>query len=213
MKFTLLSIFLLSGIFCFSQSKRKEQRIREIERIELQDHLEPERGDLVTYKFLLDYHSRIRSILLDTLSERPIIRMVVLPSFSSEYVISIDMIDNDYLITKIELDSNIWYSKHPEQIKKSITTKIIKPELADSLSSLYVLALSKTRYPDKPILISDGTRYHFAARGPYGIQTATKHSPRTGTRIAELVHLTEKLMNNFDEIELINEIEKLKKRL
>lgn len=213
MKTTLLSILLLSGIFCYSQGNRKEQRIREFERIEIQDHLEPEIGDLVTYKFSLDYHSRIRSILLETLSERLTIRMVVLPSFSPEYVISLDIIGDDYLVTKIELDSNLWYSTHPEQVKKSITTKIIKPELADSLLSLYILALSRTKYPDEPMIIADGTRYHFAAGTPSGLRTATKHSPRTGTRIAQLVYITEKLIGNFDENELIKEIEELKERI
>ena len=139
--------------------------------------------------------------------------MIVLPSFSPEYVISLDKIGDDLLVTKIELDSNLWYSTHPEQIKTSITTKIIKPELADSLLSLYVLALSKTKYPDQPRITTDGTRYHFAAGTPYGLRTATKHSPRTGTRIAQLVFITEKLIGNFDENELINEIERLKERI
>jgi hypothetical protein len=214
MKFTFLSILLLTGKLSYSQEGIREQRIREWnEQIEQQDHLEPEQGDFVAYKYSLDYHAQIRSTLLDTLSDWPIIRMVVLPSFSPEYVISIDKIGNNFMVTKINLDSSIWYSENPEQIKRSIVTKLITDELANSFSSLYLLALSKTRYPSESLMGNDGTNYHFAAEANFATHTGTKWSPREGTRIAEMVKLTEKLMDEMSESELINAVDKLKKRM
>jgi len=136
-----------------------------------------------------------------------------MPSFHPEYVISLDKENDKYLLTKIELDSSIWYSRFPEKIHKSFTIKMINPELADSLSSLYVAALSKTRYPTNPIIYNDGIRYHFAAKANFGIYTATKHSPAKGTRIAQLIELTLKLMTDFKEAEVFNEIHTLKQRL
>lgn len=212
-KTPLLSCLLLSGVLCYSQESRKEQRIRERnERIEQQDHLEPEQGDLVDYKFSLDYHTQIRSILLDSLGDKPIIRMIVLPSFSPEYVISLEKVENKYIVTRVTLDSSVWYSKDYSRIKRRFATKTISSELSDSLSALYLLALSKTRYPDRPLIFTDGISYHFAAKAHFGIHTATKHSPIKGTRIAQLVQLTEKLMDAFIEKDLMCEIELLKAR-
>lgn len=218
MKSTLSIYLYLIAILGYSQEStesRKERMIRtRNEQIEAQDHLEPEQGDLTAYDFSLEYHSNVRSYLLKSLSDRPIVRMVVLPSFTPEYVISLDQIGDDYYqVTKIEMDSNIWYSRNPEEIKRSVKTKMINSEIADSLSSLYLIALSKTKYPAEPMIYTDGINYHFAAVANFGVHTATKHSPRQGTRIAQLVEITLKLMTEFDEDEFFSEIEALKDRL
>ncbi|MEP1069031.1 MAG: hypothetical protein ABJG99_09800 [Crocinitomicaceae bacterium] len=183
------------------------------------DHLEPVDSYFDYYEYRIDYHNKIRLFLLDTLNKRPMIRMVVLPSFSSEYVINLEELNGTFIVTKVIADTSIWYSQNPDYVQNpeelvvKIETRTISKSLAEKVSDLFETAMNQTQYNNDGIIGTDGTSYYFTATGSFGWRTATKWSPREGTKINELIRITETLISNeLEEAELTEEIENLKSR-
>ncbi len=177
------------------------------------DHLEPADSYFDYFQYRVEYHNKIRSFLLDTLNTRPLVIMLVLASFSNEYVINLEKLEGAYLVTKVTTDKSIWYTENPEEINVIASTHYISKNLADQVNELFEIALNQTKYNNDGILGTDGTNYYFTATGNFGRRTSSKWSPRKGTKIYELVRLTELLVSeNLDEKKLTIEIQKLKNR-
>ncbi|MCV9386188.1 hypothetical protein [Reichenbachiella ulvae] len=174
------------------------------------DHLEPVDSYFDYFKYEIDYKNKIRSFLLDTLNKRPLARLLVLPSFTSEYVINLENIEGTYVVTKVSVDRSIWYAENPDDIKIIISERSISKTLADKIDNLFETALDQTKYKNNGMMGTDGTTYYFTSIGNSGRRTATKWSPRKGTKINQLIGITEALtLRNLNEDQLIDEIDKL----
>ncbi|MEM6524696.1 MAG: hypothetical protein AAF693_12915 [Bacteroidota bacterium] len=177
------------------------------------DFLEPVDSYFNLRDHEFDYYQNIKSLLLVNLSESPLARMIVLPSFEREYVISIDEKDNVYSLNFVIASSSIWHTQKSETISPISTSKIIPCELAEKIQQLFELSINNARYVKGGGAGVDGTTYFFSTTTKGFTRTAQKWSPYEGTKIFELIELAESMINaEVDQEKLTKRIEILRSR-
>ncbi len=191
-----------------------------------QDHLEPTQDIFWSYPFEYDYHSKIRTILLDSLRTPPDVQIVITPSFSEESVWQLihSVDENEYYSFYRTGSISIWYNNYsdkPKKVKLIPTDKALSKETFETIKNLYKAAIYTVRYtlPDGTMGM-DGTSYYFGVfdEGP---KTGTIWSPKADTKMGRLVSISNELMElaskpgNRLELgsKLILDIEKLTKEL
>ena len=157
--------------------------------------LRPVRGVFDIYDYQLDYYYKVRKILLTGSNEKPIIRFLVLPSFTPENVLEIK-IDSDnnsaYLVYRI-CEEMIWYCKKNWEYIKTIEFKSeIDLYSVALIKNLFDMAISQVNYSDVCGLGIDGTSYYFSIYD-VGWKTGTVWSPHTG-KMKKLVGIGKKLI-------------------
>jgi hypothetical protein len=159
------------------------------------DNLEPVGGIFDVYDFQFEYYSKVRNILFQGMTQRPVIRFLVLPSFSEERVLAIeeDREKGTFYIVFRQVDKNIWYNEEPDAIKLKSFKKEIKTELVELIRELFVNALGRTRYPDNELPGLDGTNYYISAKDS-GPRSGTVWSPPANTKLGRLVSVGNELM-------------------
>jgi hypothetical protein len=175
------------------------------------DHLEPVNGTFDIYNFQFEYYSKVRKILFRDLSDNPEIRFMTMPSFSPENVLQIEC-DRDrknYYCTFHICDNIIWYNKDKdwENITVKKYRKAIEKQSAELIKSLYELAISQTRFykikknENGDVLVTiraDGNDYYFSVN-KYGQKSGTVWSPGKNTKMAELVAISNELIEKTKE--------------
>jgi hypothetical protein len=82
-----------------------------------QDHLSA-LDKIDTLGFFRQYHDSLEAKLIAGLGTKPLVRYLVAPSFSPEYVLVLIKENKDYFLVFQTLDKNFWHSKdssnHPE---------------------------------------------------------------------------------------------------
>lgn len=162
------------------------------------DHLMPERGYFSSYPFQNAYYSQIRHILLDSLSDRFVVRIVVVPSFSPEYVLSIKQgnTNSAFVLVHRTASRSIWSeqfrAKNYETIRVNEQRKNLPQPLASHLIKLFGLAVNQTRYPEQRSLGTDGTNYYVTVDN-FGWRGGYTWSPRQGSLMDKLVSIVEQL--------------------
>jgi hypothetical protein len=167
------------------------------------DHLEPVHGFFDSYNFSFEYYSNVRKVLLNGLSDRPDVRYLILPSFSPESVLDIELDRDNYkcfLIYHI-CEQKICYNKQWEtvKVKKYKTEMDIKS--AKLLISLFSMAIAQVRFPppvEKGGMVAirhDGENYYFSVKEVgYGMKSGKVWSPEPGTKMNKLVTIGNKLI-------------------
>jgi len=173
-------VFTLISTLTFGQSK--------------EDHLEPTECYFDTRD--LDYYSFIYKHLIKDLSYDPVARMLVLPSFSAENVVSIEGVDRDnreyrkFKVIYKTCKKSIYYEK-----RRNLTKVITYENEIDSASvrlvrQIFKLILSDTKYNKNDLSGLDGETYIFSGFFlGFGTQTGQIWSPRGGTKMSALVEL------------------------
>jgi hypothetical protein len=182
------------------------------------DHLEPARNLFSLYKHEQDYYPFIAKHLLNDLSDVPIARMLMLPSFSSENVLSIESADNGKTykaIFKICKES-IWYKKNRNAIEVTRYEEPIDTSLVNLIGNVFQVVTSETMYPPVGVPPStglDGTTYYFSSfAGLGGMRAGTVWSPSPGTKMNALVEFGEVIIqfaksdNDTDRMKFKKEI-------
>lgn len=164
-----------------------------------EDHLRPAK-DYYT-SGMADYYVKVQAVLSAGLQGRTMARVVVLPSLSPEYVLSVDQQADKYYLTYHSVhQTSVW---HELQAKTGVTPSVdaktveLRPDVATAVTQLFAAALDQTRYP-KPTetssLYSDGTTFTFIThQRSIGWQAGETWSPPKGTRMGQLVALVERL--------------------
>lgn len=195
---------------------------------EEEDHLWPETGILEAFDFSFEYHSKIRKLLFDGLSDSPEIQLAIIPSFTPEEVLNVefDKKTESYYMNYHICKENIWFHHNWEEIKVQKYRKKINTASAKLLKSLFIEAIygtrhpASTKYPTRVTVRNDGTNYYFSVEN-YGKRSGRTWSPGKESKMGRLVaigqELTELVKNddeiiNFDD-SLITKIENLKKEL
>lgn len=163
-----------------------------------QDHLIPATGYFSSYSYASEYYPRVQATLLKGLSNNPVLRIVVLPSFSQEYVLSLEQQARTYTLRCVKSRTSIWEAlqqKKPLPLTDSHAATL-SPEAARAVAEAFNAALDQTHYPSPKTrrVVMDGVNYHFVSfRGGLGLREGTAHSPTRGSNPALLVGLTEQL--------------------
>jgi len=163
------------------------------------DHLQPAAGYYTNGSPLLGpYYLKVQEVLYAGLSTAPLARVVTLPSFQVEDVISVDQKASKYYLTYQAAQKSIWHALQAKTNEKIVvnTQEIeITPEAATAIAALFNAALSQMRYPEPSMSMGkDGTTYTFITVKQWaGLRAGETWSPPAGTRMGRLVAVVESL--------------------
>jgi hypothetical protein len=142
-----------------------------------QDHLEPEDGVLNQTEREWDYAKNLREALLKDAGRYHLARMVCLPSFEPEWVVTVVREDGhdpdsppsyyvEYVVTERKLFPP--GGSQTPRVKRSRAT--LDPETAESLNKTWRGMLRRVRYPSELRLGADGVTYHFSRFVPLTVR-------------------------------------------
>jgi hypothetical protein len=163
-----------------------------------QEYLEPEHSVFSYPDSSLEYRLTVRRRLVET-EYAPALSVVCLPSFRSEWVISLLEDRGTFSVVLSEARKPLYGKERPQDVPIDRKRVPLDPPLAKILCDLWRDALLHVRYlaPRADGIIevtADGERYHFEAnQAPYGTLAGQTHSPRKGTLPASLVAIADSL--------------------
>jgi len=175
------------------------------------DHLKPVSGILDSYDFMVDYHLKIRKILLNDLSDGPYLRYLVIPSFEPSYVFDIEkeFEPEKYYIHYHKCKKQIWYNKDWKKVKVKKHKSELEKQSAYLIFELYKVAINNTKYSENEIIGFDGTDYYFSVFED-GTKSGTAWSPFEKTRTGKLVDISNEIIKLVEKgkknIEFNNEL-------
>jgi hypothetical protein len=193
----------MSKIFQFSVTLILLCNIGIIKAQNKDDHLEPVCGIFNIYDYQFEYYSRVRKVLFSGLSDRPEIRFQVMPSFTPENVLDIELDrgNDKYFIIYHICEQMIWYNEKWEKVKVSRFKTEIDKESVKLIKTLFSIAIAQVRFPptvEEGGLITigfDGTNYYFTVNEyGYGIKSGIVWSPSKGSKMEKLVAIGNKLI-------------------
>jgi hypothetical protein len=166
------------------------------------DHLEPANSVFTILDNQFEYYSQVRNILFKDLDDNPEFRFLVMPSFSPEHVLNIELNydTKKYFISYHIGSESIWYSENKEKIKVIKRKKEITQESVELIKELYKIAISQTKFIQKDFIGLDGETYYFSIND-HGQKTGITWSPPKGTIMAELVLIGNELIKMTEEKE------------
>ncbi|MBJ6108862.1 hypothetical protein JAO73_07575 [Hymenobacter sp. BT523] len=160
------------------------------------DHLLPSDGYFTSFAHERAYYPRVREVLCAGLTDTPVAQVVVLPSFTPEYVLSLEERAAKYYLTYRICETSVWASlqdKSQPPVSVKTTTVELNPPAAQAVASAVAQAISQTHYPEPSTSRSlgfDGTTYDFSHfQLGVGLQGGQTWSPRAGTKMSDLVAL------------------------
>lgn len=134
-----------------------------------QDHLEPEEGTLNQPEWRWDYARKLREVLLKDAGNYHLARMICLPSFEPEWVVTVvreEPKDIDgphtYYVECVIAGRKLFRRKDSRGVDVKKARAPLDGETAESLNQVWRRMLRTTRYPKEPRLGADGTNYHFS---------------------------------------------------
>lgn len=165
------------------------------------DGLNPNDNYFDLPKYRLEYYEKIKEKLYEALEEDFHIRMLVRPSFDSEYIFQVDRDIKNYeadsfVVRFQKAKSSLWYAK--ENYKKINIKKYqarINKEDAELLTNAFVQLLKTTRYERNDFITTDGTNYLLSAfEYGVGVVSGNIQSP-SDNKIKDVVAVVENLIN------------------
>lgn len=200
MKQTILILsFALTTFLCFGQK----------------EHLEPAK-DFKQYEGVLkEYYDNVFSKLYEGFSQTPYARYTSMPSFSKEYAISVETINNKHYIISNSFSENFWYAKKRNKVKLVSNKTEIDNDLYLKIGELFQILAEQTKKPENEIMGLDGVTYYFATTDTSGqIITGETWSPNDNTLLDRLVKVCDKLFSinnqkNITNTDISKEIKKL----
>jgi hypothetical protein len=175
-----------------------------------QDHLEPEEGILNQPQWAWDYGQRLREVLLKDAGGLHLARMVCLPAFEPEWVITVvreepedDNSPRTYYVDCAVAEKKLFPLKNTRGVTAKRARAALDVETAESLNRLWHRMLRTTRYPTEPGWHADGADYHFSRFLPLfdggrpdplgGWEQGTIWSPDEESACGELVAIGKRL--------------------
>jgi hypothetical protein len=134
-----------------------------------QDHLEPEKGILNQPHWEWEYAKNLREVLLKDAARYHLARMVCLPAFQPEWVVTVvreDGEDDDaphtYYVEYVGAEEKLFRPKDLKSLKVKKSRAPLDHETAEALSKVWRRMLRAARYPSEAGLGADGVTYHFS---------------------------------------------------
>jgi hypothetical protein len=138
-----------------------------------QDHLEPEEGILNQPEWQWDYAKRLRDVLLKDAASYHLARMVCLPAFEPEWVVTVVREDGEdfdaphsYYVECVGAEKKLFRQRDAESLTVKKSRAPLDRETAESLNKTWRRMLRRTRYPGNSGLGADGVSYHFSRYVP-----------------------------------------------
>jgi hypothetical protein len=169
------------------------------------DNLQPQTGFFSGFTHQDSYYPIVKKILFDSLPNNADLRVVVLPSFSPEYLISIDSKGSKTYLTYRIAKQQIWNFPKPknDQIKFNQFQIQLDSSIAKKIHELFFLAISNAKYSTRDAGV-DGTSYIFITfKNGFGLIGGQTWSPRTD-KLSGLITITEWLVDCSKTGEFIN---------
>lgn len=169
------------------------------------DHLLPMEGIFGIFDFQVEYYSEVRKFLFEGLEEVPSFRIIVLPSFSQECMVTSKRKgDKNYLLFR-RTNKSIWYTMEDEKSKlKTIKTIDFEIEIDSTTNELFFelfnTVLENTKYSETDMMGLDGTTYIFQTfKFREGKRSGYTWSPNEKTKLGRLVKIVEMLAEYAQE--------------
>jgi hypothetical protein len=161
-----------------------------------EDHLQPGRGYFFSHSYAASCYPKVQQVLYTGLSASPLARVVVLPSFGPEYVVSIDQKGSKYYLTYQVCPDSLGADLQKTAKQVAIDSKAVEVSqgLAKLLHQTFNTAIAQTKYP-KPVqsIRADGITFVFSAfQVGIDLQGGETWSPATGN-MGALVALVDHL--------------------
>jgi hypothetical protein len=156
------------------------------------DNLQPETGYFSGFYPDDSYYPVVKKVLFDSLSYYTDLRVVVLPSFLPEYLISLDTKDGNTYLTYRIANRQIYNFPGPSSDKVQFSTYKIQfdSSIAKKIHQLYFMAISKAKFIPRDSGL-DGTSYFFMVfHQSYGLICGKTWTPTTG-KMGDLVTITD----------------------
>lgn len=155
------------------------------------DYLEPVK-DLNSYTGELgEYYRNVFSLLNTSFQKKPVAQFVVLPSFSPEYAMSVEMKAGKYFLISNTLSQSYWQAGK-DKVKVVSRSMPISKSFYQSLGELLRLVTGQIQDIDGHSAGFDGSTYYFASTGANGkTMRGQKWSPSSGTLMERLVQICE----------------------
>lgn len=190
-----------------------------------EDHLLPTENFFSLYKHEIEYYPYISKHLLKDLSDSPLARMITLPSFSPENVVSVESVDKDektFKVIFITGKESIWYKTNKNTLETTRYEETIDTSLVTIIKKVFKKATSQVRYMSDDSWAGglDGVTYIFSAFAVgQGNRSGQVWSPDQGTKMNELVEFGDAMIqlaksdNDNDRLKFKKEIKAKGERL
>lgn len=169
--------------------------------------LEPSEDYFDVRDYKLEYNKKIKEKLFDGLADKYKVRMLVTPSFDSEYIFQIDEIIKDYQFEKYvvrfnQVKSNIWYAKDYKRLKVEKAEASMSEDDIQLLTDAFAAVVDKARYEKSNMIINDGTNYLLSVWDDHGWRSGNVRSPNE-KEINELIDVVENLIKQTQSKRII----------
>ena len=173
--------------------------------------LVPVHGYFDLYEFEYEYYDNLKQILFEDLTDSPMIRYLVTPSFKPEYAFQIERGEkkNQYYIIYRCAKENIWYSENKSEVEVISKKRRISQKDVELITKLYSNVINRARFRKNHISGNDGTNYFFSV-WEWETKSGQAWSPYKGSALFELVEISEKILL---EATAVNFNTNLKKRI
>jgi len=184
-KFFLIFLFIAGSVLLAISSQAAD------------DHLRPVNSLLGTFDHSVDYQVALRKWLIGEKIGYPLARLVVAPSFSPEYSVTIHAPHNESPYVEYRKSKQlIWASPNRPNRKIDIYKKDIRPDIAYLVSVIWFQELMKVKQPESSAIGLDGVSYYFSKfHSDTGILEGTAWSPHKSTKITKLIEIAHHLIN------------------
>ena len=165
-----------------------------------EDHLVPTGDYFNLYNHERDYYPYIYKHLFKDLSDTPLARVLTLPSFSPENVLSVENVDKEkenYKVIYVIGKESIWYKKNRNALEVMRYEEPIDTTLVRIISRVFRQATAQVKYPseDSYAIGLDGVTYVFTTFvAGHGNRSGEVWSPDEGTKMNQLVEFTQALI-------------------
>jgi hypothetical protein len=156
-----------------------------------EDHLEPTDSYLNMDDYRREYYSFVYKHLVKDLQDRPVARMLTLPSRHPESVVSVERVAGSSkfnpqfkLVYKVCKES-IWFSEERDKVELIKYENSIDTATVFLIEELFEKMIFKTRYYDALDLPFEGATYIFCS----GTRSGEVSTPRAETKVNELAEL------------------------
>lgn len=185
-----------------------------------EDHLLPTGDFFNLYSHERDYYPYVYKHLFKDLSDTPLARVITLPSFSPESVLSVENVDRgkaSYKLIYIIGKESIWYKKNRNTLDVTRYEEPIDTILVNIIRSVFKEATAQVKYlsDDSWSAGLDGVTYIFTTFVVgQGNRSGEVWSPDEGTKMNQLIEFAQALIklaqadNDYDRLTFKKEIRK-----
>jgi hypothetical protein len=159
--------------------------------------LEPERGVFSTSSSKYSYSTTIKSYLFSDLPTTPTVRIVVTSIVQPEYVVSIDKLDEMYVLSTTDLKNNLgkFWKENKEVNIASYSSEKHKTEIGSQitqkLNTLFSLAISQVKYPSELKDTRDTTTYTFISNYDVDMRSGVTSTTNLSEKLKGLIEITD----------------------